>query len=349
MKTRAKFAILVVLLMLVAAALFRIVSYESRSEVHRQPPALVKVEAPLRQTITNSLPLTGDVLPILHAQVFARVYGNLESTEADIGQYVRANQLLARIDTTELAQQYRQADATYRNTLEVYNRAKPLMEQNLIAKQDYDDAATNMEVAKENFEAAKTRLGYADITAPFSGYITRRYLDAGALLTSTNATLFDLDDLDTVKVIVNVLEKDVPSISLGMTSEVTVDAFPGRVFVGAIARMADAIDLNTRTMPVQINIANHEHLLKPGMFATVSIIVNRKTDVLTVPTQALLKDAEGPYVLVADKGKARRAAVTTGTEQQSRTEILTGLNASDSVITTGQQFTHDGGPITIQP
>ncbi len=349
MKTRTKISILVVMIVLVAAASFRLLRRDPLADSRRQPPTLVKIEAPTRQTITQSLNLTGDILPIQQAQVFARVYGNLESTSANIGQYVHANQVIARIDTTELAQQYRQADATYQNALEVYNRAKPLLDQNLIAKQDYDNAETNMEVAKENYEAAKTRLGYAEIMAPFSGYVTKRYLDPGALLTSTNATLFDLADLDTIKVMVNVLEKDVPSTSLGMKSVVTVDAFPGREFVGAIARMADAIDLNTRTMPVEIDIPNLDHSLKPGMFATVSIIVSEKKDVLTVPTQALLKDATGSYVLIAGRGMAHRQAVTTGTEQESRTEIVSGLSDADSVITTGQQFTRDGGSITIQP
>lgn len=349
MKSRTKISIVVVVLLLVAAATLRILTRDPSVDTRRQQPTLVRVEAPMRQTITRSLQLTGDILPIQQAQVFAQVYGNLESTEANIGQYVHTNQVLARIDTTQLAQQYRQADATYQNTLQIYNRAKPLLDQNLIAKQDYDDAQTNMEVARENYEAAKTRLGYANITAPFSGFITKRYLDAGALLTSTNATLFNLDDLDTIKVMVNVLEKDVPSITLGMKSIVTVDAFPGREFAGAIARMSDAIALATRTMPVEIDIANRDHVLKPGMFAIVSIIVSEKPNALTVPTQALLKDAAGYYVFVAGKGAAHRQAVTTGSEHQSRTEILSGLNDTDSLITTGQQFTRDGGPIAVQP
>ncbi len=349
MKTKTKVFIFIFAVVVIAAVVLRISVRNPRTDTRSRPPTLVKTEMPKRQTITRSLSLTGNVLPVRQAQVFARVYGNLQSVDANIGDYVHTDQVLARIDTTESNQQYLQAEATYQNTLGVYNRAKLLLEQNLISEQDFDNAKTNMEVAKENLEASRTRLDYAGITAPFSGFITRRYLDPGVLVTSANATLFTLVDLNTIKVIVNVLEEDVPAITDGLKAIVTVDALPGREFTGAVARMSEAIDLDTRTMPVEIDISNKDHVLKPGMFATASIIISSKDNALTVPTQALLKDAKGYYVLSADKGVARRLDVTPGSEQQSRTEIVSGISETDSIITTGQQFARDGERITVQP
>ena len=168
-------------------------------------------------------------------------------------------------------------------------------------------------------------------------------------MSSANATLFNLMDLDTVKVIVNILEKDVPSVKVGMKAVVTVDAIPGREFAGPIARMSQAIDLATRTMPVEIDIANRDHTLKPGMFVNASIILTQQQSALTVPTQALLKDANGYYIMKAENGAAHRLNITLGTEQKARTEILSGLLETDSIITTGQQFARDGGKITIMP
>jgi RND family efflux transporter MFP subunit len=349
MKAITKGLIFIIAVAVVVVAVFRISRRDPQTNTGVRMPTLVKVEMPKRQTIIRNLALTGDILPIRQAQVFARVYGNLQSVDANIGDYVSADQILARIDTTELLQRYLQAEAGYQNTLGVYNRAKLLMDQNLISKQDFDDAETNMEIAKENFENARTQLDYAKIMAPFPGFITRRYLDPGVLVTSTNAILFTLADLDTIKVIVNVLEKDVPSVTDGMRAVVTVDALPGREFTGAVTRMGETLDLDTRTMPVEIDISNKDHLLKPGMFAVVSIIISSEDNALTLPTQALLKDAKGYYVFSADKGVARRLDVTLGSEQDSRTEILSGVSETDSVITTGQQFIRDGGPITIQP
>ncbi len=349
MKTRSKILIGAIPVILVVIVILRIVSSDAHVDTRRQPPALVKVEQPVRQSILQTIELSGDVLPIQQAQVYARVTGNLQDVLVNIGDRVSANQLMARIDTTELAQQYRQALATYENALAVYERDKSLLDGKLIAKQDFDDAETAMRVAKENADAAKTKLDYAQITAPFSGYVTRRFLDPGALVSSTSTTLFTLVDLDAVKIMVNVLEKDVPQTHEGTKAQVQVDAYPNQTFAGAIARISQQLDLDTRTMPVEIDIPNKDHTLKPGMFARVSLVLGEKANALTVPTQAILKDQSGPYVLLANNGVARRTTVQMGAEQQSRTEILSGIKDQDSVITTGQQFARDGGPITIQP
>lgn len=348
MKT-SKLIIIAVPVILALVVYLRISATDAKIDTRRQGPTLVKVELPKRQAIVQSLELGGDVLPIQQAQVFAKVSGNLESVKVNIGDYVRAYQLLAVIDTTELAQQYSQAAATYHNTMSTFERTKTLLDQNLAAKADFDDAKTAMQVAKSNFDAAQTRLSYAQITAPFSGYITQRYLDQGALVTSSNSTLFTLMDIEQVKVIVNVLEKDVPSVNDKTQATISVDAYPGRRFSGRVSRLSEALDLNTRTMPVEIDIPNTDHALKSGMFASVSLIIGQRADALTVPTQALLKDTRGTFVYVALQGSAHRKPVTVGTEQQSRTEIPSGLDAQDSVITTGQQFVKDGGAVIAQP
>jgi membrane fusion protein, multidrug efflux system len=349
MKTRTKLIILIIPVVLAVVVYLRIAGSDPTADTRRQSATLVKAELPKREAVVQSLQLTGNIQPIQQTDVFARVYGNLESVKANIGDFVHANQLLAVIDTTELAQQDRQTAATYQNALILYERAKSLVDQNLASKEDFDNAKTAMEVAKENYDAALTRLDYAKITAPFSGYITRRYLDPGALVSSTNATLFTLMDLDSIKIIVNVLEKDVALVGVGSKATVSVEAYPGREFTGAISRMSQALDLATRTMPVEIDVANAEGLLKPGMFASTSIFLGQRADALTVPTQTVLKDASGAYVFVAEKGFARRKMVTIGIEQQSRTEIVSGLADQDSVITTGQQFSRDGGQVTVQP
>jgi RND family efflux transporter MFP subunit len=348
MKTRTKVLFALLPVALAAALILRLISRGVPAGTGIQGPVLVKVESPKRESVTRTLRLTGDVLPARQAQVFARVYGNVESIQANIGDYVHAGQVLARVDTIELAQQYREAMATYQNAAMIYERARTLQAQSLISKQEFDSVATSTEVARENSEAAKTRLDYAQIAAPFSGVITRRYLDAGTLLTAANATLFMLMDIETMKIMVNVLEKDIPSMNVGAKTTITVEAYPGREFIGSIVRLSQALDVDTRTMPVEIDVQNADHDLKPGMFARVLMFIGQPVSVLTIPTQALLKDVRGYYVLVADKDRARRVEVTIGSEQELRTVILSGLSDNDSLITTGQQFARDGGQISIQ-
>ena len=348
-KTLRYFIASIVVLALAGIVAFKIIANNPAAETRRQNVPLVKVEKPQHETVIYKLQLTGDVAAIQQAEIFSKVSGNLERVYADMGARVRRNQLLATIDSTELYQQYQLTAATYENARVKYQRFKQLLEQNLVSKEDVDDAEATMKVAAANYDVAKTRLGYARITAPFSGYITKRYLDAGALVSIGNATLFTLMDLDSIKAVVNVLEKDIAFIPKIKKAVVMVDAFPGKEYSGVVARSSEAIDLSTRTLAVEIDVPNPSRELKPGMFANVTLIVDERHDAITVPTIALLKDNTGSFVYAAAGSTARQIRVTTGGEQNSRTEILSGLNGSEDIITTGQQFVRDGGQIIIQP
>jgi RND family efflux transporter MFP subunit len=348
MKVKAKVLIPIILIIVIVAVAVRIVSFRSDSTGRQKMPTLVKITFPERQKVVQRIQLTGDISPIRQANVFARVSGNLESIKADIGDYVKSGQLLARIDTTELAQTYRQTEATYQNAKTVYDRAKTLRDQNLISKQEFDNDETGMIIAKENYETARTRLDYAQITAPFTGYVTRRYLDPGALVGSGNSTLFKLMDIDVMKILVNVLEKDVPLVKVGTKAIIEVDAYPGKEFTGSVTRLSQALDMSTRTMPVEIDIANKDHILKPGMFASVSLIIKERENILTIPVQAMLSDTSGNFVYLAGQGKAHRQNIQAGVEQDSFIEVVSGLTDTDSLITTGQQYAKDGGPIIVR-
>ncbi len=349
MKTQTKYLIpLGIVAVLVAVIVYRILTGGTPADSRRQSAPLVKVEPARRETVTYALRFTGDVAPVQQASIFSKVSGNLERVYADMGLPVRQNQLLALIDTTELHQQYQQAAATYDNARLTYKRTKELFEQNLVAGQDMDNAETALKVSSAAFETAKTRLGYARITAPFAGTVTKRFLDPGALVTPNNSTLFTLMDLEQMKILVNVLEKDIPTVSKGKEATITVDAFPGKTFRGNITRLSEAVDPSTRTMAVEIDIPNKDHTLKPGMFANVSLLVNVHPDAITVPTVALMKDDGGYFLYTAVRDTARQIRVTTGVDQGERTEITGGLNDTLAVIATGQQFVRNGGPVTIQ-
>lgn len=348
MALHRKHILLLIPVILIGAVAVRIMSSNRAADARKVGATLVKVDSPRRETITRTIQLTGDVLAAQQAQIFAKVFGALEKVYVDLGDHVRTGQVLAMIDTTELAQQCQQALATYENTKRKYGRANELAKQNLSAKQDLDNAEADMRIAEAAYTTARTRLGFAGITAPFDGYITRRYLDPGAVLTTTNATLFTLMDLSTVKIIVHILERDVPQITTGMKADITVDALPGQSFTGTITRLAHAVDVATRTMAVEIEVRDPQPTLKPGMFATVTLTTDQHPNALTIPSQAVQKDAKGPFVYVTDGQAAHRRDVALGGEQQSRSEILSGLDGSETIIVSGQQLVKDGGPISIQ-
>jgi len=309
---------------------------------------LIRIEPPKRQNVTYSLHFTADILPIQQAGIFAKVTGTLEKVYVDIGTEVRRGALMAQIDTTELVQQYQQAQATFENAKINYRRSKELAEQNLVARQEADNAEAALKVAQAAFDAARTRLSYAYITAPFAGSVTKRYFDPGTVVSQSNTTLFTLMNLDRLKIIINVLERDIPRVTIGKEAGISVDAFPGKHFTGKISRSSEAVDLATRTMAVEIDIDNADHTLRPGMYANVDLAVEVHTNAITVPTVGLLKDDRGPYVFIAAGDTARRMYVQPGLEQGEYTEINSGLGDSVQVITTGQQLVRDRGPVSVQ-
>jgi RND family efflux transporter MFP subunit len=289
-----------------------------------------------------------NISAIQKADIYSKVSGNLENVFVDIGNFVNQGQILAVVDSTQLYQTYQQAYATYYNNKIIYERNAELYGQNLIAKQDLDNSEAAMKISEATYKNAATQLSYAKITAPFSGFITQKYLDDGALIQNNNSTILTLMKMDMVKVYVYILEKDLPLITDNIKCTITVDAFPDKQFSGRITRKSNALDLNTRTMTYEIDIPNPDYILKPGMFATVSFLLKEHKDAITIPRDAVLKDASGNFVFVVEDGKAKRLNVTPGLVQKDIIEITNGLGTTQDVITTGQEFVKENVPVKIQ-
>lgn len=331
-----------------------------------RPVPTVQVDKPDVGSISKTLSFTGDIAAIQESSIFPRVNGNIEREYVDIGDYVHRGQILALIDTTIYSENARQAKATFLQTsatLEnaklTYERDKSLLEQNLIATQDLDNARTAYKVALAQEEAASAnlknsqiQLGYCRVVAPFSGYITRRFFDPGTYVTSsTNAsssTLFYLADISKVKVLVDVLEEDIPLLPKVEDVQIRVDAYANKVFHGKITRMSQQLDLSTRTMPVEVDIDNPQALLKPGMFASVDLIFDKQENTIIVPTQVVMSDDSGSYVYTLGKGDVvHKNYVRIGVTHDNRDQILSGLNQNDQVVFMGYNLVHDGMKVRV--
>jgi len=348
MKVNRKTIIIAFLgILLVGFMVLRIAQRSSGDDPSRRMAPLVVTVKPSQENLVRTLTYNGDVLPFQQAYIFVKVTGALERVYVDMGDFVKQGRLLATIDSTELVQQVLQTSATYQNALINYNRTKELTAQNLLAKQDLDNASAAMTVAKANYDNAVTKLSYARITAPFSGIITKRNLDPGAVVTSNNSTLFTLMDLERVKVITSIPEKDVPTLEKVKSAQVTVDALPGRVFRGDVSRLSQAVDLNTRTMPVEIDIENASHELKPGMFATATLSAEEHKNVLVLPIQTVLTDDRGQFIFAVDSSKVKKVYVKPGWEINNRLEITEGLGGSEDVVVSGQQQLRDGIAVRV--
>ncbi len=356
-------AMVVVLLLLVYV---RIETNSKGTAKVERPVPTVQVEKPQVGNISSALSFTGDIAAIQESSIFPRVNGNIEREFVDIGDYVHKGQSLALIDTTiysENARQaraaYLQANATLANSRLTYQRDKSLLDQNLIATQDLDNAHTaykvavaQEEAAAANLKNAQVQLGYCRVVAPFSGYITRRFFDPGTYVTSsTNAsssTLFYLADISKVKVMVDVLEEDIPLLPEVEDVQIKVDAYANKTFHGKITRMSQQLDLSTRTMPVEVDIANPQGLLKPGMFASVDLIFDKRENTIILPTQVVMSDDSGNYVYTLDKGDVvHKNYVKIGVTHDNRKQIVSGVNGNDQVVFMGYNLVRDGMKVRV--
>jgi membrane fusion protein, multidrug efflux system len=343
-----KILIPVVIVVVIGIIAFRIVSRKPGANIKRPSVTLIRGGLPQRQTINYTVDLTGDITPIYESNIYSRVTGNLDKVYVNIGDHVKQNQIMALIDTTELFQSFEQASATYDNARLTYERTKQLADSNFVAQSDLDSAEAAMKVAQSYFDIALTNLQYAHIIAPFDGYITRRYLDPGALVNANSASLFTLVDLDSIKIFGNILEKDIPLVSLTTRASIRVDAYPDTQFTGAVTRMSGALDTTTRTMPIEIDVPNPGRLLKPGMYGYLTLILQQHPNALIVPAYAVLNDTTGNFVFILKDGIAHRRRIQTGAQQDSVTEVVSGLSDTDSIVTAGQQLLRDGSHIQVQ-
>jgi HlyD family secretion protein len=273
----------------------------------------------------------------------------------------------------------KQAQSRYDNAKTQRERMEALYQKQIISKKDFDNADTECTVCeaqlvsskerlkqlregarREEREASRaklkemeavllqeqTRLQNTTITVPFSGEITHKYVDAGALV-SPSTPLVTLVHTETLKVMANVLEKDISLVKLGMKVRIQTEAFPDRSFDGRIIRMNSALDTATRTLQTEIHIPNAGKMLRPGMFAKIEIALSNRIGTLTIPKVALVEDGKDRVVFVVENNQALRKSILTGIEQDETVEVLQGLREGDRIVTKGQGSLKDHSVVRV--
>lgn len=198
-------------------------------------------------------------------------------------------------------------------------------------------------------EQERNRLKDTKIMAPFQGEISRKYVDAGAFVSpsSPSTPLVSLVHTETLRIVANILEKNVPLLKAGIKAKIQVESYPGRTFEGRVERINSALDLSTRTLQAEIYIPNPDRTLKPGMFARLEIILLEKAQTVVIPREAVLEGGNAMTVFVVEGKQAVRKQVTLGYEQDRMVEVVKGLNVGDQLVIKGQQLIKDGSSIRV--
>ncbi len=315
-----------------------------------EPPLEVKTVHPSRGEILRGVTLPGEIKPYQQATLYAKVTGYLKTIAVDKGDQVKEGALLAEIEVPELLADFAKSKAELAVAEIDYLRVGDAQKKapDLVVPLSVDTAKGKFEVAKANLERAQTLLTFTRIVAPFSGTITRRTVDVGAFIPAAtagspqSAAILTLSDFNTVRLQVAVPEMEAALIAKGEPVKLTVDGLPGRSFEGTISRFSYALDEASKTMLAEIELPNPKLELRPGMYATVKIGIERKENALVLPADAVVMEKANVFVFLLSSGKAKKVPVKIGFNDGTRIEIVSGLDPADSVILVGKRALSDG-------
>lgn len=307
------------------------------------------------------LVLPGTLQPYIDAPILARVNGYLKRWYHDIGERVKAGELLAEIDTPELDQQLEQARADLTSAQTKQNLAaitakrwNALLATDSVSRQDADEKQANLDARKAETAAAKANVAriqaleaFKRVKAPFAGIITARKTDQGALISAGSGTeLFNLASIDPLRLYVPVAQSYVEQIKVGMKAVLTVPEHPGKEFQATVARTSGAISGNAGTLLVELAVSNKEGQLTPGSYAQVLFQLPQNPQTLKVPASALILRKGGVKLAVLEgNDHVRLKDVTIGRDTGSEVEVLSGLTPDDQIVASPPDSMEDGDKV----
>jgi len=322
---------------------------------------VVAVARTRRTTLANTMTLQAEFEPYQDVMLHGKVSGYVSLIRVDIGDRLKAGDLIATLEVPELADQLAAARASERHAaaefelahlnstrLQGVNRSQP----NLIAQQDLDEALSKDKAAEAAFAQAKAEserfaalAGYTRIIAPFDGIVTKRLVDLGSLIqagtSSSSEPIVELQQDNVLRLRFPVPEAEAPRIHTGEVVQISVDSLHRR-FMGRIARDAGAIDRSTRTLDAEVDVPNADGLLRVGMYASIVLPLEEAPNILAVPIQALTH-GDNPSALVVDaNGTVQERLVKVGLQTAEYAEAKSGLNEGDRVVISDRGGLHPG-------
>ena len=328
---------------------------------------------------TVSVTLPGTTAAFAAANIFARATGYISKRNVDIGDHVKAGELLAQLAVPELDDQISQNEATLDHLKSMLAQAEanrklqqvtrgrdaPLVEKGWVTRQQGDVDVQNLKgqeaavaAAQHNVTAQENQVkqlhqqrDYASVVAPFDGVITQRNVDVGSLVqgNATSGTfMFEIMQEDVIRVSAFVPQDAAFGVAPGVDAVVRVPELPDREFPGTVTRIADALQPGTRTLLTEVDIPNPDGALTPGIYCTIELHIPRKTPSLSVPADAIIFNRNGMQVAVVSNGRAELRKVNVKRDLGTRVEVDTGIKAGDQMILNPPVTLVDGSKVQIR-
>jgi membrane fusion protein, multidrug efflux system len=326
-------------------------------------PMTVELGTLKRGKVAAYLTVVGNLIGEQTVDIAPRTGGRLLDVNVKLGDRVRRGQVLAKVEDREIVEQVRQAEASQEVSkatirqreadLKVaelnFERSKNLYQRQLLAKQALDDAESRYMAAVAQFDLSKAQLSQNDsrlqelrinlqntqVVSPVDGFVGKRSVDPGAMV-NTNTAIASVVDISKMRLVANVVEKDLRMVSVGDTAVVEVDAYPGEKFNGKIARVAPVLDPATRTAAMEVEIPNGDYRLKPGMYARINLTVEEHDNALVMPKTAIVdyQNQRGVWVPNANE-RAMFVPLKLGIESTEQIEVLGGMDEGAKFVNVG--------------
>ena len=360
-------AVVIIIAAAVLSAAWGITSREKAladlgKETHDMAVVTVAVTHPSKGSAAEDVTLPGNIQAFTDAAIFARTTGYLKARHADIGSRVRKGQVLAEIDTPEIDQQLLQARADLASAKAnaklaqtTAERYADLIKTDSVSRQDLDNAQGNYEAkqaavlsADANVKRLEALQQFRVIYAPFDGVITARNIDIGALIGGANPKeLFHVAAVDRLRIFVNVPQVYTSAIHPGTEADIEIQNVPGRTFKGKMARTAQSIDPNSRTLLTEIDLDNPGGAILPGSFAQVHLKLPTDATTFRVPVNTMIFRSEGMRLAIVRNGVVSLVPVTIGRDFGTTVEIVSGLKGGESVVVNPPDSLADGQTVTV--
>jgi RND family efflux transporter MFP subunit len=361
----------VLLLLLLIAGALTLWSHASHEralakETERETVPTVAVVTPQLEKPDEDLVLPGSLQAYEESPIYARTSGYLVRWYKDIGSRVKKGELLAKIDAPEVDQELNQTRAARQQTVAQMELAKisadrweNLRKTDSVSAQEADQQTSAYKQSQANVAAADANVrrleqleGFKDVYAPFSGVLTRRNVDPGALINAgagvAGRELFDIARMDPLRVFTSVPQAYAPYIKVGAKTTIVLQEFPGQKFTGTVARTAESIDPATRTLLTEVDVPNKEGRLLPGALGEVHFTVGNGVNKVTIPVNAMLFRAEGPRVaVVGSDNKIQLRPINIGRDYGATLEILGGVSPNERIVINPADSLDDGQRVNV--
>jgi RND family efflux transporter MFP subunit len=311
--------------------------HDQKDFVQRTTQIQVNVATAQRDAKPKELLLPGTFQAFNQTTIFPRSNGYVKSWKVDIGDNVQAGQLLAEIETPEIDQQLAQSRAQEEIAKVTADRWRDLVQKKVVSKQEYDQNEKAYEAAKANLQQLEKIQGFQQILAPFTEKVTARNIDVGTLVTAgtgnSGTPLFNMVQSDPLRVYVFVPQTNAASMCEGLKAKILVQERPGQDFEGTVTRTAGALDPQSRSMQVEVQVPNHDGKLYAGMYGQVKFLLPDDNAPIVVPANAFLFRADGAQVVtVTDGNRIHIQKISVGRDFGTQLEVLDGLAEKTKVV-----------------